>query len=92
MSQPEIESEDPAESGSSIELRDLWLAKVRDDREPINVYLLNGVKLQGIVTRFDARSIVFLSQRSSDEGMLIERHGIATMTRDRGDDGGRKKM
>ncbi len=45
-------------------LQETFLSHVRTNKVPLTVFLLNGVKLQGVVTAFDSFSL--LLQRGAD--------------------------
>ena len=57
-------------------VQDMFLNHLRNNKTPITVCLVNGVKLQGVVTCFDAFSI--LLRRDSHE-QLIYKHAISTV-------------
>ena len=57
-------------------LQDAFLNSVRKTRTPLTIFLVNGVKLQGVVTWFD--NFCVLLRR---EGMvqLVYKHAISTI-------------
>ena len=57
-------------------LQETFLSHVRTNKVPLTVFLLNGVKLQGVVTAFDSFSL--LLQRGAD-AQLVYKHAISTI-------------
>jgi host factor-I protein len=57
-------------------LQETFLKHVRTNRVPLTIFLLNGVKLQGVVTAFDSFSL--LLQRGA-ETQLVYKHAISTI-------------
>ena len=57
-------------------LQETFLSHVRTNKVPLTVFLLNGVKLQGIVTAFDSFSL--LLQRGA-EAQLVYKRAISTI-------------
>ena len=57
-------------------LQDAFLNAVRKSRTPLTIFLVNGVKLQGVVTWFD-NSCVLL--RRDGQSQLVYKHAISTI-------------
>lgn len=57
-------------------LQDTFLNTVRKDKTPVTVFLVNGVKLQGIVSWFD--NFCLLLRRDS-HSQLVYKHAISTI-------------
>ena len=57
-------------------LQDVFLNYLRKNRTPTTVFLVNGVKLQGIVTWFDNFSLLL---RRESHSQLIYKHAISTI-------------
>jgi host factor-I protein len=57
-------------------LQDTFLDYVREQKTPVTVFLVNGVKLQGVVASFDNFSIVLVRDGFSQ---LIYKHAISTV-------------
>ena len=57
-------------------LQDTFLNHVRKTKTPLTIFLVNGVKLQGIVTWFDNFSVLL---RSDGQSQLIYKHAISTI-------------
>ena len=57
-------------------LQDVFLNNVRKNKAPVTVFLVNGVKLQGIITWFD-NFCVFL--RRDGHSQLVYKHAISTV-------------
>lgn len=64
----------PQEKAQS--LQDSFLNNVRKQKIPLTVFLVNGVKLQGIVTWFD--NFCLLLKRDS-QSQLVYKHAISTI-------------
>ena len=57
-------------------LQDAFLNHVRKTKVPVTVFLINGVKLQGIVTWFDNFSVLL---RRDGHTQLVYKHAISTI-------------
>ena len=57
-------------------LQDAFLNKLRRDKTPITMFLVKGVKLQGIVTWFDNFSVLL---RRDGQSQLVYKHAISTI-------------
>jgi len=57
-------------------VQDVFLNKIRKEKMSVTVFLVNGVKLQGIVTWFD--NFCLLLRRDSHV-QLIYKHAISTI-------------
>ena len=60
----------------SQNLQDTFLNKVRKEKLSVTVFLIHGVKLQGIVTWFDNFSILL---KRESQIQLIYKHAISTI-------------
>ena len=63
-------------SEKSQNLQDVFLNNIRKNKTPVTVFLLNGVKLQGIVTWFDNFSVLL---RRDSHSQLVYKHAISTV-------------
>ncbi len=59
-----------------VSLQDLFLNSARRARAPLTVFLLKGVKLQGVITWFDAFSLLL---RRDGQTQLVYKHSISTV-------------
>ena len=57
-------------------IQDVFLNKIRKEKMTVTVFLVNGVKLQGIVTWFD--NFCLLLRRES-QIQLVYKHAISTI-------------
>lgn len=57
-------------------VQDVFLNTIRKTKNPVTVFLVNGVKLQGIVTWFDNFSILL---RRDNLSQLVYKHAISTI-------------
>ncbi|KQT32476.1 RNA-binding protein hfq [Sphingomonas sp. Leaf412] len=57
-------------------LQDLFLNALRKTKTPVTMFLVKGVKLQGIVTWFDNFSVLL---RRDGQSQLIYKHAISTI-------------
>jgi host factor-I protein len=69
------ESKPPAQ-GKSQNLQDQFLNHLRKNKTPVTMFLVKGVKLQGIVTWFDNFSILL---RRDGQSQLVYKHAISTI-------------
>lgn len=53
-----------------------FLDKVRNNKTSVTVFLVNGVKLQGIITGFDDASLLL---RRDGHTQLIYKHAVSTI-------------
>lgn len=68
------EGKGPAGKGQS--LQDAFLNLLRKTKAPVTMFLVKGVKLQGIVTWFDNFSILL---RRDGQSQLVYKHAISTI-------------
>ena len=57
-------------------LQDTFLNAVRKTKTPVTMFLVNGVKLQGIITWFDNFSVLL---RRDGQSQLVYKHAISTV-------------
>jgi host factor-I protein len=57
-------------------LQDVFLNSVRKTKTPLTIFLVNGVKLQGIVTWFDNFCVLL---RRDGLSQLVYKHAISTI-------------
>ena len=57
-------------------LQDTFLNSVRRSKTPLTVFLVNGVKLQGVVTWFDNFCVLL---RRDGQSQLVYKHAISTI-------------
>ena len=60
----------------SQNVQDVFLNTIRKNKVPVTVFLINGVKLQGIVTWFDNFSMLL---RRDGHTQLVYKHAISTV-------------
>ncbi len=63
-------------SERSQNVQDVFLNHVRKNKTPVTVFLVNGVKLQGIITWFDNFSVLL---RRDAHSQLVYKHAISTV-------------
>ena len=57
-------------------LQDVFLNAVRATKTPLTVFLVNGVKLQGVITWFDNFCVLL---RRDGHSQLVYKHAISTV-------------
>ena len=57
-------------------LQDTFLNHVRKNKTPLTIFLINGVKLQGIVSWFDNFCVLL---RRDGHSQLVYKHAISTI-------------
>lgn len=57
-------------------LQDTFLNSVRKTKTPLTIFLVNGVKLQGVVTWFDNFCVLL---RRDGQIQLVYKHAISTI-------------
>jgi len=65
-----------ASAGKGQNLQDQFLNLLRKNKTPVTMFLVKGVKLQGIVTWFDNFSILL---RRDGQSQLVYKHAISTI-------------
>ena len=63
-------------SEKSQTVQDVFLNHIRKNKTPVTVFLVNGVKLQGIITWFDNFSVLL---RRDGHTQLVYKHAISTV-------------
>lgn len=59
-----------------MSLQDRFLNALRKDKTPVTIFLMKGVKLQGVITWFDAFSMLL---RRDGTAQLLYKHAISTI-------------
>ena len=62
--------------GKQANLQDAFLNHVRKTKVPVTVFLINGVKLQGVITWFDNFCVLL---RRDGQSQLVYKHAISTV-------------
>jgi host factor-I protein len=73
---PVTEPAPPKATGKGQNLQDQFLNHLRKNKTPVTMFLVKGVKLQGIVTWFDNFSILL---RRDGQSQLVYKHAISTI-------------
>ena len=60
----------------SLSLQDHFLNSVRRSKLPVTIFLVKGVKLQGVITWFDNFSLLLRREGASQ---LVYKHAISTV-------------
>jgi host factor-I protein len=60
----------------SLSLQDQFLNRIRKSKVPVTIFLVKGVKLQGVVTWFDPFSLLL---RRDGNAQLVYKHAISTI-------------
>ena len=66
----------PPPAGKQQNLQDAFLNLLRKNKTPVTMFLVKGVKLQGIVTWFDNFSILL---RRDGQSQLVYKHAVSTI-------------
>jgi len=61
---------------NSQNVQDVFLNHVRKNKTPVTIFLVNGVKLQGIITWFDNFCILL---RRDTHSQLVYKHAVSTV-------------
>ena len=59
-----------------VSLQDQFLNNARRSKAPLTIFLLKGVKLQGVITWFDSFSLLL---RREGQSQLVYKHSISTI-------------
>ena len=57
-------------------LQDTFLNAIRKGKIPVTIFLVNGVKLQGVITWFDNFCVLL---RRDGQSQLVYKHAISTV-------------
>jgi host factor-I protein len=57
-------------------LQDTFLNHIRKNKVPVTIFLMNGVKLQGVITWFDNFCVLL---RRDGQSQLVYKHAISTV-------------
>ncbi|MEO0680080.1 MAG: RNA chaperone Hfq [Pseudomonadota bacterium] len=57
-------------------LQDAFLNHIRKNKVPVTIFLVNGVKLQGVITWFDNFCVLL---RRDGQSQLVYKHAISTV-------------
>ena len=60
-----------------MSLQDQFLNAVRKDKTPVTIFLMKGVKLQGVITWFDAFSMLL---HRDGTAQLLYKHAVSAIT------------
>ena len=60
----------------SQNVQDVFLNHVRKSKTPVTIFLVNGVKLQGVVSWFDNFCVLL---RRDGQSQLVYKHAISTI-------------
>ena len=60
----------------SQNVQDVFLNHVRKNKVPVTIFLVNGVKLQGVITWFDNFCVLL---RRDAHSQLVYKHAISTV-------------
>ena len=63
-------------TAKSLTLQDHFLNSARRSKTPVMLFLLKGVKLQGIITWFDSFSLLL---RRDGDSQLVYKHAVSTI-------------
>ena len=58
-------------------LQDVFLTSVRRNETPVTVFLMNGFQMRGVITGFDAFTVVLTTDGRQN---LIYKHAISTVS------------
>ena len=64
----------PSEKSQNVQ--DVFLNHVRKNKLPLTIFLINGVKLQGVISWFDNFSVLL---RRDGHVQLVYKHAISTV-------------
>lgn len=73
---PKPKVAEPEKKSKQTSLQDGFLNLLRKNKTPVTMFLVKGVKLQGIITWFDNFSILL---RRDGESQLVYKHAISTL-------------
>src|SRR5689334_15479672 len=63
-------------AGTRQKLQDVFLNHVRRNKVPVTAFLINGIKLQGVISSFDNFCLLL---RRGNEVQLVYKHAVSTV-------------
>ena len=63
---------------NNTELQDEYLDDLKDNMTRVSIYLINGIKLFGVIAAFD-KTVVLLKDNKNTMNQLIYKHAISTI-------------
>jgi host factor-I protein len=66
----------PMSAEKSQNVQDVFLNHIRKNKVPVTIFLINGVKLQGVVSSFDNFSLLL---RRDGHVQLVYKHAVSTV-------------
>ncbi len=76
MSSANVKRGSKSQGEKPVNVQDVFLNHVRKSKAPVTVFLVNGVKLLGVVTWFDSFSLLL---RRENHSQLVYKHAISTV-------------
>ncbi|TXH59631.1 MAG: RNA chaperone Hfq [Bacteroidia bacterium] len=73
-----MSSDKATKCNESFSLQDTYLEEIKHHRTLISIYLINGIKLSGIIKGFD-HHVVLLADINEKINQLIFKHAISTI-------------
>jgi host factor-I protein len=67
---------DKLKPAKAVPIQDPYLNALRKERINVSIYLVNGVKLQGVITWFDNFCVLL---RRDGQSQLVYKHAISTI-------------
>ena len=64
----------------SPNLQDVFLASARRTETPVTMFLMNGFQMRGVITGFDAFTVILTSEGRQN---MIYKHAISTIVPER---------
>ena len=58
-------------------LQDLFLLRAKRDRVPVTMFLMNGFQMRGVITGFDAFTVILTAEGKQN---MIYKHAISTIS------------
>ena len=57
-------------------LQDLFLMRIRREKTPVTVFLMNGFQMRGIITGYDSFAVIL---ESEGRQQMIYKHAVSTI-------------
>ena len=61
----------------SLNLQDLFLTQVCEEKIPVVIYLMNGFQIRGLIQEFDSFTILVVSEQKQQ---LVYKHAVSTIS------------
>jgi host factor-I protein len=63
---------------NSLHVQDAYIQRVTESKQPVNIFLMNGIKLHGVIEGHDNYTLL-ISGNVNHASQLVYKHAISTI-------------